>query len=108
LWNDTGYSKHFHVLCLPKLELSFDLILHLNILNIRHLGQKNSVCILLIFWCALGKGKEIRKLSGKKKSPKMTRKRFLTFNSIMNIKFGMSEIDLAFSLLISCTIPDQF
>ena len=59
--NDTGYSKHSHVLCLPELELFFHPILHLNILNIRHLGQRNSVLILLTFWCILGNKRKTKK-----------------------------------------------
>lgn len=46
-----------NVLHLPKLELLFffNLILHLGILNIRHLGQKHNVFYLLLFCCADGK-----------------------------------------------------
>lgn len=48
-------------------SLFFDPMLHLNILNIRHLGQKNSVLILLTLWRILGK-KRKTSLKGKKRN----------------------------------------
>lgn len=61
-----------NVLHLPKLELFSDPILLLNILNIRHLGQKHSVFCRLLFCCVDGKKKrETKKACVKnKKCPK--------------------------------------